>query len=697
MMAAPLSPAPVTDLRPDHLPAYVSNGLIGLRVREVPLRSGLAIVQGLVGEDPIAHVESALYAPYPLAGDLRLERISLLDVLHQARVVDQRYDFTCGELHTRFTLEVDGVEARVEVLTFCSRSQPTLALQETRVQVSRACDLELRAAVDPTRIQGRLLSRATRTPGESQPVVDGTLHWEPLGGLTSCGAAYVAEFLGEDDVTCERAEWDEQGPLRTSFGFRARAGRTYRLRQITALVPSVLNHQPHLQATRMAALGAELGFDALRRENRAAWAELWKGRVCLLGADPRWQALVDAAFFYLHTSVHTSSPASTSIFGLAQWYDYHYYYGHIMWDLEAFSLPPLLFTEPASARALLDYRTRMLEGARANAKLYGHRGLMFPWESSQTRGEEAARGAGTAAAYEHHASLDVAFAFAQYVHATGDERFLRREAWPVLEGVAEWIESRVMRTPRGYEIHRNMGIAERKRPVNNAAYVNMAARTVLREAVWAAERLGYAAPRTWTSIAERLVMPYSADGTFILNHDGYHPTEEKGNTPEALAGLFPLGYEVSREIEQATLRYYLDRVDDYLGAPMLSAICGVWAAWVGDRARSLKLFEEGYAAFVSERFLNTHEYREDRFPEQPVAGPFFANLGGFLMACLYGLPGIRFGPGEPETWCRRPVVMPDGWEGIEVERVWVRGQPARLLAYHGDDRARLELRRNGAA
>ena len=43
---------------------------------------------------------------------------------------------------------------------------------------------------------------------------------------------------------------------------------------------------------------------------------------------------------------------------------------------------------------------------------------------------------------------------------------------------------------------------------------------------------------------------------------------------------------------------------------------------------------------MADRFLQTLEYRPDRFPEQPMAGPFFANLGGFLMGLILGFPGI---------------------------------------------------------
>ena len=45
------------------------------------------------------------------------------------------------------------------------------------------------------------------------------------------------------------------------------------------------------------------------------------------------------------------------------------------------------------------------------------------------------------------------------------------------------------------------------------------------------------------------------------------------------------------------------------------------------------------------------------------AGPFTANLGGFLSALLYGLTGITIGPGDPATWCQRPPSLPASWRG----------------------------------
>jgi hypothetical protein len=89
--------------------------------------------------------------------------------------------------------------------------------------------------------------------------------------------------------------------------------------------------------------------------------------------------------------------------------------------------------------------------------------------------------------------------------------------------------------------------------------------------------------------------------------------------------------------------------------------------------------------------MQTLEQASSLEPEKPDSGPFFANLGGFLMGLLFGLPGIRIGRGEPETWPIRPVVLPEGWRSIAVERVWVRRRPARLVAEHGAERAIISL------
>ncbi len=688
----PISPPPVRRWRPEYIPAYLSNGVIGLRAGPIPLIEGVAIVNGLAAIDPVEKGEGFARGPYPIGGEMEIDGAKLSRLPGQTEFGEQAYDFASGELASRFTFRSGETTATVEVLTFCSRSLPTVVLQDVQVRIDRPCRLILTAKVDPTGISGAWRSRETTTPDADNPVVDGSMLWETHGGLSTCGAAYITSFDGGDGVERRREEHDELAPLSTSYTVLARPERRYVLRQYTSLVPSQAHHEPHRQATRLVGMAAQRGFEQLREENRRAWEEIWKGRINLIDADRRWQALADAAYYYLHASAHSSSLFSTSMFGLAYWPNYHYYRGHVMWDIEAFTFPTLLLTAPESAYALLEYRVQRLQAAERNAAMNGLRGLQFPWASGPRHGEEVIRLSAPHLVFEQHISLSVANAFAQYVHATGDEDYLRETAWPVLEGVANWLVSRVVKTERGYEIKRVIGVAEQTDPVDNNSYVNMAASRVLREAAGFACRLKRPDADRWNEIARGMYLAVDNDRGIILNHDRYSPADKgvAASTPEALAGLFPFNYSVEGPMERSTMEFYLERAGEFVGYPMLSALLGTYAARLGSRTEALRWLERGYADFIEEPFSETNEFSRKRFPDKPRVGPFMANLGGFLMGCLYGMTGLQLGPDEPAEWCRRPVVLPEGWDAVEVDRIFVRGRPARLLARHGAARATLE-------
>ena len=84
-MSDPLSPDPVRSRGGRDLPAYVSNGLVGLRVRDVPLVAGMALVSGFAGEHSERRIEAATIAPCPLAGDVAINGVWLSDAPHQVR------------------------------------------------------------------------------------------------------------------------------------------------------------------------------------------------------------------------------------------------------------------------------------------------------------------------------------------------------------------------------------------------------------------------------------------------------------------------------------------------------------------------------------------------------------------------------------------------------------------------------------
>src|SRR5690606_18337616 len=116
-----------------HPQAYVSNGLIGLRMGASPFEGATTLVCGFVGRSEQAGHEALVPAPYPLGVEVILDRTSMRRRPDLVRFVEQSYDFASGELTTRLEFKVGSVTAQIEVLTFCARSIPVLALQQTRI------------------------------------------------------------------------------------------------------------------------------------------------------------------------------------------------------------------------------------------------------------------------------------------------------------------------------------------------------------------------------------------------------------------------------------------------------------------------------------------------------------------------------------------------------------------------------------
>lgn len=681
----------VTQDRSEDAPAYLSNGLVGLRVEKIPLLSDTATVNGFTGYDRFSGVEAAAPAPYPLGMDVRIGHVWMSHCPGSLRLVEQRYDFSCGELSTHFEIQFEGITAQVEMVTFCSRTQPTVVAQSLMLRTDRDCRLILRARIDPTCLPGRLLAVEALPAGGP---ADARLRWGSEDGTSCLGMAFAALPFGSPSTRREVPGWEPTQAVCADHVFEARAGEPCGLHMLAALVPDLLHQDGDRQAVRMISLARSVGFDGLRNANSEAWSALWKGRVRLNGAGDAWQSMADAAFYYLHASVHPAMPANTGLFGVARWRNYHYFNGHAFWDLETFALPPLLLSAPDCAQAMLDYRFRHLDAARRNAAMNGWRGIQFPWQSSPRTGEETTPVMAENVFSEHHVTLDVALAFARAWHVGGDPEFMRERAWPVLRGAAEWITSRVKKTVRGYEIHGVTGIDEGLSNVNNNSYTNLAAMQTLREAAQAARLLGLTPPPVWQAVADGMVLPYLPGSRVLNKHEGFVPGGQ-GLCPDPLAALFPLGCRLDAEVERDSLRFYLEHCEGYVGYPMLSAPMGVYAAWLGERELSLQLFQRGVADFVFDPYLLIDEWGAPFTQAKEKVGPYLAHAGCFLMDLLYGLPGLSLDAGDPQAWAARPVTLPAGWESIEVERVWLRGRLASLTARHGAQRAAINWLEEG--
>src|SRR5438094_8954377 len=99
----PISPPPVGRWLPEYIPAYLSNGVIGLRAGPIPLIEGVAIVNGLAASDPVEKGEGHARAPYPIGGDLEVDGAELSRRPGQAVLAGGHYGSAAGELPTRLS------------------------------------------------------------------------------------------------------------------------------------------------------------------------------------------------------------------------------------------------------------------------------------------------------------------------------------------------------------------------------------------------------------------------------------------------------------------------------------------------------------------------------------------------------------------------------------------------------------------
>jgi len=412
--------------------------------------------------------------------------------------------------------------------------------------------------------------------------------------------------------------------------------------------------------------------------------------VRIIGASEEWQDVVDASFFYLYCTVSPSSPQSMAPFGLSRRDEYK---GHAFWDTESFMLNLPMFTDPPSAKNLLDYRFDRFKVARHNAMINGFNGIQFPCQSGVTGDEVTRVSAGGAAGIgEHHFSIDIAMGFVAYAQVSGDPVFLRERAWPVVREIAEWILTRVEKTPRGYEIRHVTGIDEGIDNVNNDSFTNSICKLLLIHADRIARQLGYTGNPDWKTVAENIFIPINKEYQFIEQFDGCKIKNKMGEV--ALMAIFPYGYLHTRQLAENTIRFLLDNgLEDCLIYTMLSGFMGVYPAILGDRKTARKFFDGGNLPFFVEPYRMCTEWSSKSPYVQSADQPatfFITGRGSLLTGLMMGLTRIDIWQENFDDWFSGHIVMPEGWDGIVLEKVFLRGKPARIIAQHGAPRATVE-------
>lgn len=228
----------------------------------------------------------------------------------------------------------------------------------------------------------------------------------------------------------------------------------------------------------------EAGYEKLKQESEKVWGKFWQEQDIILETDSSFDQLA-LRFALYHLNIMVNKEDNRTGIG-AKALSGEGYKGHSFWDTEVFLFPYYLYTQPGTAKSLLEYRYQGLTGARKKADAYGYEGAMYPWEAAWIDDGEVTPLYGPAdvvtgeplkywtGLIEQHISADIAYAVRQYELATKDEEFMNRCGYEMIFDTARFWLSRLEwnEEKKQYEINDVIGPDEYKEHVNNNVYTN---------------------------------------------------------------------------------------------------------------------------------------------------------------------------------------------------------------------------------
>jgi trehalose/maltose hydrolase-like predicted phosphorylase len=371
-------------------------------------------------------------------------------------------------------------------------------------------------------------------------------------------------------------DWDYNMHL-LKFNKDLKAGETYSFTVVASATSTEHYQDPLNEAERLTIFAALEGRQRLLDRHVAEWEKLWKSDIVIEG-DLQTQKDVRFALYHLYSFAREGTAYSLSPMGLSGLG----YNGHVFWDTELWMYPPLLVLQPGIAKSLLEYRFQRLPAARQNAFSHGYQGAMFPWESSDEGSEDTPVWALTGP-FQHHITGCIGWAFWKYYQVTKDKLWLRDRGYPMLKEVADFWASRVERKgPGKYEINNVIGANEWQENIDNNAFTNGMAITVLRYATQAAKELGIAPNPDWEHVAQNIPILKFEDGTTKENttYDGVMIKQADVNL---LA--FPLDIVSDKAQVEKDLKYYEPRMSPE-GPAMGSSVLALLYARMGNTAKA---------------------------------------------------------------------------------------------------------------
>jgi kojibiose phosphorylase len=449
-----------------------------------------------------------------------------------------------------------------------------------------------------------------------------------------------------------------------------------------------------------------IGFDICVKNSAVAWRAMWDASDCVVTGDVEATRALRFNIYHLLITANKNDPRANigakSMSGEG-------YKGHVFWDTEIFLLPFYIFTQPDTAKALLEYRYNTLNGAIKNASTNGFKGAQYAWESADTGVETTPKWTADGVnriwtgEEEIHVSACVAFGVLSYVTATGDQQFMRDCGAEILYQTSRFWVSRLEwnQTQGRFELTRVIGPDEFHEHVDNNTFTNRMAKWHLEQAARIfrelrsegtsehenlLKRLELDAEEVgkWIEIADKIYLPFDSSRNLIEQFEGYFQLEDIAITqmdenqmpcypeghdhftlngsmllkqPDVIMLNYLLPDEFSDEVKAANYSFYEKRTMHKSSlSPAIHSIMGIE---VGDISSAHRYFER--SAFVD--LVNNQGNTED--------GMHIASAGGTWQCLVSGFGGFRvkhgrmtFKPWLPQQWS--DIRFSLKWRGNEI-------------------------------
>ncbi|MFP5040885.1 glycosyl hydrolase family 95 catalytic domain-containing protein [Parasediminibacterium sp. JCM 36343] len=642
-----------TDTSSNYTPAYLGNGIIGIRSQRDGLGATTVTINGLY-DFPLSKSYIHLIDDYnPLGIKIILKNGE--ELVYGSKVKNWQQSLNLKEGILATTYEYDNVLS-IKTQLMALRNLPVAAMEIFEFEAKEAIEFRVQNGINiPNRQQSQGLYKPTfnfkmyKLSSQAKDVLPVMSTGFPTeSGLAQVAGANTFYFEGQTPIL-EYARPDSFSQ-QLSFKVSLKKGEKYHFCLLSSFQHSNFSSDPYNDAIRICGREYHLGFQHQLEAHKKSWAKLWESDIVIDG-DTQVQLDIRNGLYTLYSSIAEGFQLSIPPCGIANEWG-----AHIFWDADTWMFPPLLVLQPELAHSIIDFRFNTLAQSQKRAAQFGYKGAMYAWESD-LEGNECTSINYKLDMTEHHITADVANAAADYYKISKDKWWLRQKGFPIIREAANFWLSRVSKDAFGkYHINNVVGPDEYFEDVNDDAFTNAAVKIALNNATKYAKQLNEPVNLEWKKIADNIIILQHKDGFTLQNSNWQDGRIIKQADVNLLA--FPMGFVTNKMTIRKDLEYYEPLINPNGPSMSYSVLAGCYAQ-LGDTEKAYTLFLKAYRPNLKPPF--------GIFTERPTnnVSSFCTGYGGILQTVIFGFGGIKIGE---EGVLKGKANLPAHWKKMTIKR-----------------------------